>query len=180
MRIARVSAIAGDGLVARASIERNGFGPGYLRSPGEWSDSGARRRFLPAETAWLAQLRAPMAVAHIHALYFDGTATPASRPIQKHTARCTEIRGAVERGNQFHCFRCSGVRFDDLQSSISERKLKRHLEDPRIERAGDLAEGRRTESSVDARSTSRKEGQRDAGAEAVAKVESLGAELQSV
>ena len=58
------------------------------------------------------------------------------------------------------------------------------MHDARIERAGDLAEGRRTEDSADARAAGRQargaRRLRDAGAEAVGQVEGLGTELDSV
>src|ERR1700678_652436 len=62
----------------------------------------------------------------------------------------------------------------------SERELSRHLQDPRIQRAGDLSEGRRPVHGVDARRTGQKAGERDAGAEAVGHVEGFGANLKSV
>src|SRR5580704_4929219 len=141
MRIARVSAIAGDGLVASASIERNGFGlaTSGLQANGPIAALGGD--FFQPRQHGSSTSAAPMAVAHIHALYFDdallhgpkrstGHRNACITSDQKHTARCTEIRGvdamdrkagiacaevAVERGNQLHCFRRSGVPFNDLQ-----------------------------------------------------------------
>ena len=64
--------------------------------------------------------------------------------------------------------------------AISERKLHRQLYDPWIERARDLAEGRRTEGGVHARGSSVQTGKRDAGAEAVRQVEGLATNLKSI